>query len=158
MDYALIKTLHVLSATLLLGTGLGSAYYLWRGNRDGDPRVVASVARHVVQADWLFTTPAVIVQPLSGLWLARLSGWPVTTPWIAAGIALYILAGACWLPVVWLQIQMREMAETAVAEGRPLPERHVRIARIWERLGYPAFAAVIGALALMVVKPDLGSW
>ena len=158
MDYALIKTLHILSATLLLGTGLGSAYYLWRANRDGDPRVVASVSRHVVQADWLFTTPAVIVQPLTGLWLAHLAGWPVTAPWIAASIGLYLLAGACWLPVVWLQVEMRKMAEATVVEGRPLPERHARFARIWEGLGYPAFAAIIGALALMGIKPDLAAW
>lgn len=101
MDYALLKTLHIVSATFLFGTGVGSAFYLWRANREGDVRVIAGVARQVVIADWLFTTPTVIFQPISGAWLVHAGGIPWNV-WIVASLALYLLAGACWLPVVWL--------------------------------------------------------
>ncbi|MEY2690650.1 MAG: hypothetical protein RL375_4850, partial [Pseudomonadota bacterium] len=107
MTYTDIKTLHLLSMVLLFGTGLGSAYYKWMADRSGHVAHIAVTNRHVVLADWLFTTPTVILQPLTGLWMAHLAGWPLSTPWIAASLVLYALAGLCWLPVVWLQIRMR---------------------------------------------------
>lgn len=152
MDYTLIKTLHILSMVLLFGTGLGSAFYKWMADRSGVLAHIAVTNRHVVLADWWFTTPTVIFQPLSGLWMLHLLGLPVSTPWIATSLGLYALAGACWLPVVWLQIRMRDLAADALAAGTPLPPAYWRMARWWFWLGVPAFGAMVLVVALMVFK------
>lgn len=154
-EYLLLKWLHVLSAALLFGAGLGSAYYKWVTDRSGDARAIAVVMRHVVLADWVFTTPAILIQPLTGIRMAYLAGYPMTHGWIAWAFGLYLLAGACWLPVVFLQIRMRSLALTAMHESRALPETYWRYARIWFRLGVPAFAGVTGIFWLMVFKPAL---
>ena len=104
--YALIKTLHIMSSVLLVGTGFGSAFYMYFANRSGDIRAQAVVARLVVRADWWFTTPTVIIQPATGFLMIYLSGIPLSSFWVMWGIAMYVVAGLCWLPVVWLQIQM----------------------------------------------------
>ena len=153
--YLLLKTLHILSSVVLVGTGLGSAFYLFCVNRIRNLPAQAVVARLVVLADWIFTTPAIILQPLTGMILLQLAGWPLRTPWIMWSIVLYLLAGACWLPVVWLQIEMKRMAENALANGTALPPRYWRYALWWQRLGYPAFIAMLGVYFLMVNKPVL---
>lgn len=150
MSYLLVKTLHILSSVLLVGTGFGSAFYLFFAHRSGSPQAVAVVSRLVVRADWWFTTPAVVFQPLSGVWLAHAAGWPLATPWIAVSLALFAVAGVCWLPVVRLQIRM-----AALARESELPPQYRRHARIWEMLGYPAFIAMLGVYFLMVFKPAL---
>ena len=151
MDYNLVKTLHLISATILFGTGLGTAYFMWSANRTGDARVIAVVARHVVRADWLFTTPTVIFQPLSGAWLVHAAGYP-WNGWISLSLGLYALAGLCWLPVVWLQIRMRNIAQTAALQDQPLPHIYWRDTRRWFWLGVPAFTAMIAVFFLMVFK------
>jgi len=154
MTYLIAKWLHVLSSTLLFGTGLGSAYYMFFASRTRDPRTVATVVRYVVLADWLFTTTTIIFQPLSGWYMAHLAQMPLLqTKWIAWSIVLYFLAGACWLPVVWLQLRMQRMAEAAVREGTPLPPLYDRYLRIWTALGFPAFFALVIVFYLMVAKP-----
>lgn len=152
MTYTLMKTLHVLSMVLLFGTGLGSAFYKWMADRQGNVAHIALVNRHVVLADWLFTTPTVIFQPLSGLWMAHLASLPITTPWIAISLALYFLAGVCWLPVVYLQIRMRKMSALAAETLTPLPTVYWRMARWWFWLGVPAFSAMVLVVFLMVFK------
>jgi len=142
---------------LLFGTGLGSAFYKWMADRSGNLAHIAVTNRHVVLADWMFTTPTVIFQPLSGLWLAHLLGLPLTTPWLAASLFLYGLAGACWLPVVWLQIRMRDLAAAALAANRELPPAYWRMARRWFWLGVPAFTAMVLVVALMVFKHPIGA-
>lgn len=154
--YLLIKTLHVLSSVLLVGTGFGSAFYLFFANRTGSVQVIATVSRLVVRADWWFTTPAIVFQPLSGFWLAHTAGWGWSTPWVVASIILYMIAGLCWLPVVWIQIRMRQIAAESVEQGRvTLPLAYWRYARTWEYLGYPAFLAMIVVYFLMILKPTL---
>jgi uncharacterized membrane protein len=153
VTYLTLKWLHILSSTLLFGTGLGSAFYLCFASRTGDARVVATVATHVVIADWLFTATTVVFQPLSGLWMAHLAGLPLSTRWIAASLALYVLAGSCWLPVVWMQIRMRDLARAASAANAPLPPRYWLYQRRWVALGWPAFIALVIVFWLMVVKP-----
>jgi len=152
--YLVVKALHILSSVLLVGTGFGTAYYLLFTHRTRRVSSIADVARLVVRADWWFTTPTVIFQPISGLWLAYLGGWAWTTPWIMWSIGLYVLAGVCWLPVVWLQLRLAKMAEHAAAHNEPLPTHYWRFARLWERLGYPAFVAMLGVYFLMVLKPQ----
>ncbi|WP_028102970.1 DUF2269 family protein [Pseudoduganella violaceinigra] len=153
MDYMSIKTLHILSSVLLVGTGFGTAFYLFFANRSGSVEAIAVVSKLVVRADWWFTTPAVIVQPLSGAWLIHLAGYPLDALWIKASLALYVLAGACWLPVVWYQIRMGKLALAAHAAGSALPRQYWRYARRWELLGYPAFLAMLAVYWLMVHKP-----
>lgn len=152
MTYLTLKTLHLLSMVLLFGTGLGSAFYKWMADRSGNVAHIAVTNRHVVLADWLFTTPTVIFQPISGLWMVYLLDLPLSTPWIAASLALFFLAGACWLPVVWLQIRMQRISEKAAAENAPLPPLYWRMTRWWFWLGVPAFTAMVLVVALMVFK------
>lgn len=154
--YLFVKTLHIISSVLIVGTGFGTAFYLFFANRSKSVETISVVSRLVCRADWWFTTPAVIFQPLSGLWLAHAAGFPLTAPWLLASYGLYMLAGACWLPVVWLQLQMARMAATAAASRQPLPARYWTYARRWEVLGYPAFIAMVVMYFLMVAKPDLG--
>lgn len=151
--YLVVKWIHVLSSIMLLGTGLGSAYFMFFANRSRDVAAQVVVARLVVRADWWFTTPAIVIQPATGLWLAHAAGWPLSTPWLAASIGLYVLAGACWLPVVWLQLRMLTIARESSSAGLQLPAIYWRYARWWEWLGYPAFAAMVIVTYLMVVKP-----
>ena len=154
--YLTVKTLHILSSVLLVGTGFGTAFYLFFANRTGNIPAISAVSKLVVRADLWFTTPAVVVQPLSGLWLAHAAGWQWNTPWILVSIALYLLAGVCWLPVVWLQYEMAKMAGAAHTAGdAALPARYWRFARWWEGLGYPAFLAMVAVYFLMVFKPAL---
>lgn len=151
--YMLLKLAHILSSVLLVGTGLGSAFYLFFTHRTREPQAIATISRLIVRADYWFTTPAVIVQPLTGLALASMADYSLTQHWLLWTLLLYALAGACWLPVVWLQIRMARMAATALADEVSLPAHYWRYARYWEWLGYPAFIAMLGIYALMVFKP-----
>lgn len=153
--YAAIKFVHIVSATVLFGTGLGTAFFMWMSHRTGNVVAIASAARITVRADWLFTTPAVILQPLSGVLLMRLVGYPATSSWLIAAIGLYVLAGACWLPVVALQLSMRDLAARAAREGCALPPQYYRCICWWFALGWHAFAAVLATFWLMVAKPAL---
>ena len=153
MDYVIVKWLHILSSTLLFGTGLGSAYYMFFISLTRDPHAVALVVRWVVRADWWFTTPTVVFQPLSGFWLMHEMGYPLTSGWIAASLLLYLFAGACWLPVVWMQVEMRDMAQLAAAKNERLPPRYWHFLRIWTALGTVAFFALVGVFYLMVARP-----
>ena len=155
MEYLVVKWLHVLSSTVLFGTGLGSAFYMFSTNRSADVRAIAIVARRVVVADWLFTTPTAIIQPLTGFWLLHMVGMPWTTGWVLWSLVLYIIAGACWLPVVWIQIGMARMAEEAAAAGTALARRFWHYHLAWTALGWPAFITFIAIFFLMVVKPSI---
>ena len=155
MDPLAIKYLHVLGAIVIFGTGLGTAFHMWCAHRTGDARVIAAAGRSTVLADWIFTTPAVVLQPLTGVALAWVYGWPLTTGWLIVSVALYLLAGACWLPVVWLQLRMRALAQAAADAGMPLPAAYRRAARVWFWLGWPAFLAMFVILHLMIARPGL---
>jgi uncharacterized membrane protein len=152
-EYAIVKWLHIVSSTILFGTGLGSAFYMFTASRSRDPHVAAFVLRYVVIADWIFTATAVVIQPLTGLWLAYLGGYALRSHWLLGSILLFLLAGACWLPVVWLQIHMRDMARDAAAGNTELPALYWRFFRFWIALGIPAFTALLVVFYLMVAKP-----
>ena len=156
MEYEILKWLHILSATLLFGTGLGSAFYKWCADRSGNIDAIAHTNRIVVIADWLFTTPTVILQPLTGLLLAHTIGIDYTAPWLLATYVLYIVAGGCWLPVVWLQIRMRDISQHALKHNLQLNGTYQRHARHWFWLGVPAFTSMMLIYALMVFKPMPG--
>lgn len=151
--YLIVKWLHILSATILFGTGIGIAFFKWITDRSSDVRAIRISSERTVLADWVFTTPAVIIQPLSGLAMAQLAGYPVVTGWVACSICLYAVAGCCWLPVLWLQVRMRALARVADDAGTPLPPLYWVYARNWFRLGVPAFLALLAVYWLMVAKP-----
>ena len=153
MEYLLTKWVHIVSSTLLFGTGLGSAFYMFFASRTRDPRVVSAVVKYVVIADWCFTTPTVILQPLSGFYMVHLAGYPLTSTWLLWSIILFLVAGAAWLPVVWMQIQMRRMAQSSAASGAALPELYWKYLRGWVALGIVAFVALVIVFYLMVLKP-----
>jgi uncharacterized membrane protein len=154
MSYLVAKWLHVLSSTVLFGTGLGTAFYMFAINRSGNVQAIAVMTRWVVRGDWLFTATTVVFQPLSGLYLMHVAGYPMSTPWLAYSWALFFLAGACWLPVVWIQMRMRDLAQRAAAEATPLPDRYWQLERIWVALGFPAFFGLVAVFWLMVAKPS----
>jgi uncharacterized membrane protein len=150
--YLLVKALHIISSTILFGTGIGIAFYKWHTDRTGDVRAIRLSSERTVLADWIFTTPAVIVQPITGFVLVEMAGYPLQSPWIMYSLMLYLLAGACWLPVVWLQIRMRNLARVADDASTALPPAYWAMARIWFWLGVPAFTALVAVYWLMVSK------
>jgi uncharacterized membrane protein len=152
--YVLLEALHILSATVLLGTGLGTAFYLWMAHRTRDPHVIAVVGRHAVLGDWIFTASTGLIQPITGFGLVHLSDRDPFESWLVMAYGLYLLALACWVPVVWLQSEAAKLAAESAKAGTALSPRYDRLMRIWFWLGWPAFFALIGVLALMVIKPE----
>jgi uncharacterized membrane protein len=158
MLYFAVKYLHVIGAAVLLGTGAGIAFFMLIAHLRGDPRVIAGVAGIVVLADFIFTASAVVVQPVTGVWLAWNSGYSLWEGWIALSIVLYIVTGAFWLPVVWMQMRMRDLAVEAVARGEPLPPLYHRLFWTWFAFGFPAFTSVAAIFWLMIAKPAIPVW
>ena len=153
--YFLLKYLHLIGAAVLLGTGAGIAFFMLMAHRTGSVTLIAGVARIVVFADVLFTATAALLQPITGVALAWQAGHALTEGWIMLSIALYLFIGAFWLPVVRMQIEMRDLAQAAVAEAAPLPERYHRLFRTWFAFGIPAFAAMLCIYWLMMTRPAL---
>ena len=151
--FLLVKLAHVIGATVLFGTGAGIAFFMLMAHRTGDAKLIAHTAGIVVVADTVFTATAVVAQPITGATLALMEGYPIMRGWIGLSLILYIVTGAFWLPVVWMQLKMRDLARAAVAEGAALPPAYYRLWRTWFAFGFPAFAAVLGILWLMVAKP-----
>jgi len=152
--YLWVKWLHIVSSTVLFGTGFGIAFFFVRAQGTGSVAIIASVGRDVVLADAVFTAAAVVIQPASGIALALMAGYPFSSPWLLLSIAIYFLVGACWLPVVWLQIRMRDLALAAAASSSPLPVEYRKYYRWWFALGWPAFIGVLFIFYLMVAKPS----
>ena len=149
-----VKWLHVLSSTLLFGTGVGTAFYLFFISRTRDLHAIAVIATWVVVADWLFTATTIVLQPLTGFWLAHLMGYPLHSRWIVWSSVLLAIAAACWLPVLWLQLRLRDVARTALAEGETgVPPAYIRLLRAWTALGVPALIAFLAIFYLMVARP-----
>ena len=157
-DILIAKYLHVLSSTFLFGTGVGTAFYLFFISRTRDPKVVAVVAKYVVIADWLFTSTTIVFQPLSGVYLAHRLGIPLTAPWLLWSIMLFVIAALCWLPVVWLQMRLRDIAVEAAESGRELPVSYFAHLGSWAALGVPALISFLVIFYLMVAKPPLPAW
>jgi uncharacterized membrane protein len=148
-----LRWAHVIGATVLLGTGSGIAFFMVMAHSTRDARIIAHTAGVVVIADWIFTASAVVAQPITGLLLAQALGWRLTDSWLLTSIVLYVLIGAFWLPVVWIQHQMRDLARAA--EGGTLPPRYFALYRIWFACGAPAFLMVLIIVWLMTARPHL---
>ena len=149
--YLSVKLIHIVSSTILLGTGLGIAFFMFSAHRSQNLDAFRVTARYVVLADWIFTAPAVIVQLISGLWLTVRLGISMASAWFMVVISLFALVGVCWLPVVRIQIQITKALESHdTAQIEPLMRK-------WTVLGFPAFAAVLVLMALMVFKPGIAT-
>lgn len=151
--YLVTKTIHILSSTILFGTGIGIAFFMFRSMFTDNMHEKFYAAKNTVLADYLFTFPAVIIQPLSGVALIHMAGYDWTDFWLMATYVIYIIAGLCWLPVVWMQIQLKKMVAEALKSGEPLPARYHRLFKIWFLLGWPAFVGLVAVFYLMVAKP-----
>ena len=154
MTFLVLKYLHVIGATVLLGTGAGIAFFMLLAHRTGRAQTVADVARIVVIADFVFTSTAVIAQPITGVLLAREAGHPLSQGWIMLSIILYLVTGAFWLPVVWMQARMRKLALAAADAGEPLPAGYHKLFRLWFAFGFPAFCSVAVIFWLMIARPQ----
>lgn len=150
-----IKYLHLIGAAVLLGTGVGIAFFQLLAHRSGNAATIAAVAHIVVIADFVFTATAVAMQPITGVVLAYLDGYSLSEGWIVLSAALYIVAGGFWLPVVWMQRRMHDLAAAAATGQTPLPPQYYRLFRIWFVFGFPAFAAVMAIFWLMLARPDI---
>lgn len=153
MLYLAIKYLHVIGAIVILGTGTGIAFFMLMAHRSRDIAFIAKTAEVVVTADFLFTLSSVLLQPVTGGLLMWLSATAITEGWLMTSLALYALAGLFWVPVVFMQIEMRDLARAAVAAAEPLPPRYFTLFRRWFLFGIPGFGAVMAILWLMVAKP-----
>lgn len=153
-EYELIKWMHIIGSTVLFGTGAGTAFQMVAAMRGQDPSVIGAVAKNVVLADWIFTTPAGVLQPVTGVTLVYLTGVSLLEPWLVLVYALYLVAFLAWAPVVWLQHQIRDSALEAASKGLPLPEKCLRYYRIWFTLGWPAFIALMAIFWLMISRPQ----
>lgn len=155
MTFFILKFLHVLGAAVILGTGTGIAFFMLMAHLSGDTNFIARTARTVVIADMVFTATAVIAQPITGYLLLRQSGLSPQEPWVVAPLILYAVAGLFWLPVIWIQAKMRDLAFAAVSAGEPLPAAYYRLFSIWFAFGFPGFGAVLAIFWLMIAKPSL---
>lgn len=150
--YLLIKYLHILSSTILFGTGIGTACNMFFAHRTRDPYLIAMTSKYVVMADWVFTGTSGFLQPVTGLALAYVAGYSLTSVWLLGSIIGYLIAAVCWFPVVYLQIKMRDLALVAYQSQRELPAAYFRYYRYWFILGWPAFLSLLGVFYLMVTK------
>jgi uncharacterized membrane protein len=155
-EYVLtLKLIHIIGAVVLLGTGFGISLFLFMANRTRDPFIIAHTASVVVLADAAFTANALIVLPVSGIYLVQAVGYSIWEPWIVLSLALYVVVGLCSLPALWLQAKLRDLAREAVELESELPRRYHRLFRVWLALGWPALIGVIAIYVLMIFKPAL---
>ncbi len=151
-----LRWAHIIGATVLLGTGAGTAFFMVMAHSTRDARLIAHTASIVVLADWVFTASAVIAQPITGSLLALETGWPLTKGWVLWSMLLYVFVGAFWLPVTWIQHKLRDIARHAVHEGGELPKQYFRLYRIWFACGFPAFFGVLLIIWFMITRPVVG--
>ncbi|MBM2830914.1 MAG: hypothetical protein HW411_1704 [Gammaproteobacteria bacterium] len=151
-SYLILKLVHILCAVVVAGTGVGIAFFMFMVNRTRNIEAIAVTTRHVVLADWLFTLPAVILQFITGLLLMLKLGYSFTSTWFLMVLTLFIFIGICWIPVLFIQVRLRELAALSVNTGI-LDAGFTQLMKLWTRLGIPAFSAILIIFWLMVVKP-----
>ena len=151
-SYLLLKLIHILSAVVITGTGIGIAFFMFMANRSNNAQAIYITAKSVILGDWIFTTPAVVVQLITGIMLMDKLNYSFTSTWFYSVIGLFVLIGVCWLPVLRIQYRLRELAEVSKEKNIVVPE-FKKLMKIWTMLGIPAFLAIIIIFYLMVFKP-----
>lgn len=154
--FFLLKIWHVIGAAVLFGTGMGSALYMFIANRSGNLEVIYQASAKVVIADWLFTGTSGVLQPITGFWMVYLKGYDPWSLWVIGSVSGYIIAGLFWLPVVYFQIRLRNLAKSAIEKGQPLCAQYHKLYRLWFAFGWPAFIALVIVFYLMANKPLTG--
>ena len=150
--YLILKLIHILSAVVVTGTGAGIAFFMFMANRSNNPQAIYITAKHVILGDWIFTTPAVITQIITGVILMNIQGYSLSSPWFYWVVGLFVFIGFCWLPVLKIQYKLRELAKISVDSYQVTPEFKM-LMRTWTLLGIPAFIAILAIFWLMVFKP-----
>ncbi len=150
--YLIFKLIHILAAVVVTGTGAGIAFFMFMANRSNNPQAIYVTAQHVILGDWVFTTPAVITQIITGVYLMNMQGYSFSAPWFYWVMGLFAFIGACWIPVLRIQYKLRELAKLSVDAKNVTPE-FKSLMRTWTLLGIPAFIAILGIFWLMVFKP-----
>jgi len=150
--YLILKLIHILAAVVVTGTGAGIAFFMFMANRSNNPQAIYITAKHVILGDWIFTTPAVITQIITGVLLMNMQGYSFSAPWFYWVIGLFSFIGVCWLPVLRIQYKLRELAKISVDSKQVTPE-FKSLMKTWTLLGIPAFIAILGVFWLMVFKP-----
>jgi uncharacterized membrane protein len=151
MEYFILKYIHILSATFLFGTGIGTAFFMLLAYLSKNITTLQNTTKHVVMADWIFTTPSVIIQPITGIWLMWVLHYPFNTLWFALVITLYALAGLCWIPVVFIQYRLRNIVAKLNSQDN-LPSQYHYLMKWWIALGIPAFLSILVIFWLMTAK------
>lgn len=155
MIFLTLKLIHIFSAIILFGLGCGTVFFKMMADRTGNHAAIAVTSKHVVLADWWFTTPTVIIQPVTGILMAEQLAMSLTDEWMIQTMVLYLLTGLCWLPVIYLQIRMSDIANKSLMEKKPLPNQYHYYSKIWMWLGVPAFFAMLSITTLMVFHSSL---
>jgi uncharacterized membrane protein len=150
--YLILKFIHILAAVVVTGTGAGIAFFMFMANRSNNPQAIYITTKHVILGDWIFTTPAVITQTITGILLMNMQGYSFSAPWFYWVVGLFAFIGICWLPVLRIQYKLRELAKISVNSNQVTPE-FKSLMKTWTLLGIPAFTAIIGIFWLMVFKP-----
>jgi uncharacterized membrane protein len=153
-SYLLLKLIHILSAVVITGTGAGIAFFMFMANRSNNPQAIYVTAKTVILGDWIFTTPAVITQIITGFLLMNRLNYSFSSIWFYWMIGLFVLIGICWLPVLRIQYRLKQLAELSLEANQVSPE-FKRLMRVWTLLGIPAFTAILIIFYLMVFKPFL---
>ncbi len=150
MDYFLLKLIHILSATLMIGTGLGSAFYLYLTYKKSAVQTVKEVLNFVILADTIFTTPSVIIQLITGIMLSDLLGL-LYTDWFWLVLAVSVIVLVLWLRAAFIQFKLKKLLEE---ENKLSPKFH-HLMNIWFILGVPSFGGAIYLYYLMVYRAFL---
>lgn len=153
MLYIWLKLIHILSSTILFGTGIGTASVMLYGHYTKNPYIIAAITKYVVIADWIFTTPAIFIQPITGLYMVWLAGYSLSSLWLITSMIGYLIALICWLPVVYLQIKLRDLANITYLYKKTLPAIYYKLFRYWFILGWPALFSFLMIFYLMTFKP-----
>ncbi len=150
--YLILKLIHILAAVVVTGTGAGIAFFMFMANRSNNPQAIYVTAQHVILGDWLFTTPAVIIQIITGVYLMNIQGYSFSAPWFYWVMGLLSFIGLCWLPVLRIQYKLRELAKMSLT-SKQVSSEFKSLMRTWTLLGIPAFTAILAIFWLMVFKP-----
>jgi len=153
-SYLLLKLIHILAAVVVTGTGAGIAFFMFMASRSNNPQAIYVTAKTVILADWIFTTPAVITQIITGFMLMNKLHYSFSSSWFYVVIGLFVFIGACWLPVLRIQYRLKMLAEKSLQSNQVDPE-FKKMMKVWTFLGIPAFVAILLIFGLMVFKPFL---